>query len=368
MTTFEQELGWVRLHMPRVRRAVAALPDLDGVRLACSTHLDIKMVPLIEGLLARGAAVFLTTCNPSTVRDTVVAHLVSSGAEADAWHAMPPAAYTAAIDHAIAWQPTHLCEMGAEFTAVIHARQLSTAVRASLEATGSGINRLGGLSPDYPIFNWDDLPVKEGLHNRHMVGLTTWHTFFQTTHLTLHEKQVLVVGYGLVGRGLADSARAYGGTVTIAERDPVRAVEARYAGYAVAALDETIAQADVVVTATGAERVIGARHLPLLRDGAFLLNVGHVATEIDTAVLLDHPHETVLPFVEAIRLDSRTVYLLAGGAMFNLTAGWGDSLNAFDVTLAVLVSGIGHMVADGAQAAPGVHVLPESAWRPVVGR
>ncbi|WP_368082905.1 hypothetical protein [Klebsiella michiganensis] len=46
------------------------------------------------------------------------------------------------------------------------------------------------------------MPVKEGLHNRHMVGLTAWHTFFQTTHLTLHEKKVLVIGYGLVGQGL----------------------------------------------------------------------------------------------------------------------------------------------------------------------
>ncbi len=61
--------------------------------------------------------------------------------------------------------------------------------RGGLEATGSGVNRLGDIQPGYPIFNWDDLPVKEGLHNRHMVGLTAWHTFFQTTHLTLHEKK-----------------------------------------------------------------------------------------------------------------------------------------------------------------------------------
>ncbi len=42
----------------------------------------------------------------------------------------------------------------------------------ALKATGSGVNRLGDIRPGYPIFNWDDLPVKEGLHNRHMVGLT----------------------------------------------------------------------------------------------------------------------------------------------------------------------------------------------------
>ena len=59
--TLTKELAWVRLHMPRLGRALADLPDLRGVRLACSFHLEIKMVPLVEGLLQRGAELFLTT-------------------------------------------------------------------------------------------------------------------------------------------------------------------------------------------------------------------------------------------------------------------------------------------------------------------
>lgn len=352
--------------MPRTQRALAALPDLSGMRLACSMHLDIKMAPLVEGLLARGAAVFLTTCNPTTVRDDVVAHLVAQGAEANAWRDMPAAAFATAVAEALAWAPTHLCEVGAELTAALHQQPDPPRVAAGLEATGSGVSRLAGLAPRYPIFNWDDLPIKEGLHNRHMVGLTAWHTFFQVTHLTLHEKCVLVIGYGLVGQGVAAAARAYGGTVTVAERDPVRALQARYDGWEVRPLPEAIAAADVVVTATGAHHVINAAHLPLLRDGAFLLNVGHLADEIDAAALYARPHADVLPFVKAIDLDGRTVYLLAGGAMFNLTAGWGDSLNAFDVTLAVMAAGIGHIAGAGAAAPPGVHVLPRPVWERVV--
>ncbi len=79
--------------------------------------------------------------------------------------------------------------MGADITTLLHQRGEFGNIVAGLEATGSGVNRLGDIQPGYPIFNWDDLPVKEGLHNRHMVGLTAWHTFFQTTHLTLHEKK-----------------------------------------------------------------------------------------------------------------------------------------------------------------------------------
>lgn len=366
-TEFTQALAWTRTHMPRAQRALAALPDLADVRLACSMHLDIKMVPLLEGVQQKGAQLFVTTCNPQTVRDEVVAHLQTSGITVDAWHGMPADAYQAAITRALAWQPTHLCEMGADLTVALHQQPASAdSVRAGLEATGSGIARLAGLHLRYPIFNWDDLPVKEGLHNRRMVGLTTWHMFLTRTWLTLHGKRVLVVGYGSVGRGLADAARAYGATVCVAERDPARALEAQYAGWEVRPLEEAISQADVIVTATGARRVIDARHLPQLKDGAFLLNVGHRADEIDVAALYAYPHRAVLPFVEAIELGARTVYLIAGGAMANLTAGQGDSLNAFDVTLAVLTAGIGHIVGAGARAPTGVHILPQAIWEPVV--
>ncbi len=363
MTDFEQELAWVRRQMPRVARELGRLPDVGKMRLACSMHLDIKMVPLVEGLLARGAAVFLTTCNATTVRNDVVAHLVAQGAQAQAWHNMDAAAFAAAVDQAIAWRPTHVAEMGAEISAEIHRRSAPVSVRASLEATGSGVTRLAAIGqPRYPIFNWDDLPIKEGLHNRHMVGLTACHTFFQTTHLTMHEKNVLVVGFGLVGQGVAASARAYGGMVTVADIDPVRAIEARYAGYEVLPLDEALASAEVVITATGAAQVIGPEQIAALRPGAFLMNVGHLADEIDTVTLMAYPHETVLPFVEEVALPQGVIYLLAGGSMFNLTAGWGDSLNAFDVTLAVMTAGIGHIARISAETPPGVYLLPREAW------
>ncbi|SPX50557.1 adenosylhomocysteinase [Klebsiella pneumoniae] len=204
-----KEVAWASQNMPRTLRQVAALPDLSGVRLACCMHLDMKMIPLVQGILDKGAQVFLTTCNPTTVQDDVVAWLVERGAEACAWRNMSDADWQQSWEKAIAWQPTHLCEMGADITTLLHQRGEFGNIVAGLEATGSGVNRLGDIQPGYPIFNWDDLPVKEGLHNRHMVGLTAWHTFFQTTHLTLHEKKVLVIGYGLVGQGVAAAAKSF---------------------------------------------------------------------------------------------------------------------------------------------------------------
>lgn len=363
---FSAELEWARQNMPRTQAAVAALPDLSHIRLACNMHLDLKMAPLVKGLLDKGAKVFLTTCNPTTVQDDVVAYLMSHGAEAKAWRNMSHTEWQESFQAALDWNPTHLCEMGSDLTALIHQQQIETQVKAGLEATGSGINRLNGLIPNYPIFNWDDLPVKEGLHNRHMVGLTAWHTFFETTHLTLHEKTVLVIGYGLVGQGVAHSAKAYGGKVIIAEIDKARALQAEYDGWQVMSLTEAISRADVIATATGAKNVVSQSLLSQAKSGVFILNVGHVAEEIDVAFLKQHPMTEPMPYINAYQLAEKTVYLLADGSMFNLTAGYGDSLNAFDVTLAVMASGIGHIVGTGEQAEQGVYLLPETVWKSVL--
>ena len=73
MSVAEIQTRWIELNMPRTRRAIADLPNLAGVRLAMSMHLDAKMLPLVRGLLEHGARLFITTCNPSTVRNDVVA-------------------------------------------------------------------------------------------------------------------------------------------------------------------------------------------------------------------------------------------------------------------------------------------------------
>lgn len=363
MTEFAGELDWTRTHMPLTRRQCDLLPDLHEARIAFSIHFDIKMVPAIEGVMAHGAKVFLTTCNPSTVRDQVIGHLKHQGAEARAWKDMPEAEFALALDEAIAWGPTHLCEMGAELTQRIH-RGDSGSVRAGLEATGTGIARIRSLSLRYPVFNWDDLPIKEGLHNRWQVGLATWQAFCARTRLSLHRKHVMVVGFGLVGQGLAESARAFGGSVTVVERDAARLLQARYAGWeALEMTPELLGRADVIVTATGARGVIGASAITHLREGCFLLNSGHLADEIDVAAL--GPRRDVIPFVEEARPAGKVVYLFAGGSMANLVAGDGDSLNTFDVTLATMIAGVGHIVAKGAQTPPGLHILPREVWESV---
>jgi adenosylhomocysteinase len=356
--------AWLAQNMPRTIRAIAALPDLTGVRMAMNMHLDLKMLTLVEGLAARGAELFVTTCNPTTVRNEVADAMRACGAQVQAYKDMPDAEWHAAIKAGVEWGPTHLCEMGADYTHYLMTTGAALpSVKAGLEATGSGISRLQGKLPPWPIFNWDDVPIKEGLHNRHMVGLTTWQAFFGRTLLSLHEKRVLVVGYGTVGQGLAASARTYGGQVMVAEIDPGRGLQAAYDGWLTGSVAELAPLADVIVTGTGARHVIPISVIETLKDNCFLLNSGHRIDEIDIVALEAHPHEDIIPMVTRYALPSgKSVQLFAGGAMANLTAGEGDSLNAFDVTLALLAEGIGHIVGVGQAAAPGVHLLPQHVW------
>lgn len=360
---FLQQLSWTRRQMPRTARLLQSSQIERGVRIAICTHLDIKMIPVYEHLLNQGAELFITTCDPNTVRDEVVTYLVGLGAQASAWYGMSEDQWRDSLGNAIAWQPDYICEFGGELSA-LYQQSHGTGLKAAMEGTGSGVARLQNLSIGFPVLNWDDLDAKEGLHNRHMVGLTAWQAFCQRTHLTLHEKQVTLLGYGLVGQGVAAAARAYGGHVTVVERDPARALMARYDGWATGNLEDLLAQTDVLVTATGAKGIVGLRELAQLKDGAFVMNVGHGTGEIRVDELDLAAATEVMPHVFEHCLNERRLYLLANGAMFNLTAGFGDSLNAFDVTLAIMAGGLNYMVNHSNRLATGLQALPVEAWQP----
>lgn len=363
--TLDKEIDWVKLQMPRVQKAVAALPDVSGVKIASCTHIEIKMVPAFEALVERGAELYLTTCNPHTVKNEVVERL-SKKMEVEAWNGMNDDAWQKSKLNALSWSPSHLCEMGADFSQILANSKNSLKIRGSIEATSSGISLLEKMDLKYPVFNWNNVSIKEHLHNRRMVGITTWHTFYERTRLTLHEKRVAVIGYGAVGKSVADAAKAYGGNVCIVERDQARALEAVYASWNVVPMEEAMKSCDVIVTATGARKVLSENQFKEMKDGVFLLNVGHINNEIDIEYLSKCKHHSVLPHVEEYSMKNKTIYLFAGGHMANLAAGFGDSLNAFDVSMAIMVAALGFSVESAGKYKSGLHPLPREVWESII--
>lgn len=366
----DADLSWLRAHIPLTQRAAAGLAGEDwrAHTFCLCVHVDLKMIPVVEALARTGARVLILGANPATTRDAVVAHLSATGVAARAAAGMADRDRQQALEWAAQQRPTFISEMGGDVTAHLVGRRpdVAAGVRAGMEATGTGLRRLAELPLPFPVFNWDALPLKQGLHNRHLVGLMIWTTFLNITNLMLHGRRVLVLGFGPVGRGIADYAQRLGAVVAVSDPDPRRQVEARHQGCLVQPLGEALPVAQVVVTATGREGVLGPEHFPLLGPGAILLNAGHSSAEIDVAALRRRPTTLVRPHIEAVDLDGRRIYLLAGGAMLNLAAGPGDPYDAFDLTSALMIEGIRFMVHRHRDFPPGVHLFPAEVERAAV--
>ncbi len=355
----KRNLAWLREFTPATKSAASEMPSLTQERLLVVCHLDLKMIPYFEALIAAGAEVWACAANPATTRDAVARHLEDLGVRVPARKGDPPERNAAYLQAAIEAKPTLLSEMGADATAATDGKL--EGVRGGIEATGTGINRISSLDPAYPIFDWNGLQIKEGLHNRHLVGLMAMNTFLNTAFLSLYGRTVLVVGYGPVGRGAADAARAFGAIVEVCDLDPAARLAAAHLGFPTPNLEDGLSRASVVFTATGRDGAVPFDVLRAgVRDGAFLANMGHTSGELPVTELRERVTGAPQPFIERCEVDGKTVYLLAGGAMFNLAAGPGDPYDTFDLVTALMLEATGFLATEGVEYPPGVHPLPKT--------
>jgi len=355
-------LRWLNRNIPVTQQIARKLsPEVLRERTVClNIHLDLKMIPVIDALVNAGARLTVLGANPQTTRDEVAAAMVEHGAEVYTWAGMGDSDQQRAIEWALERDCEFICEMGGDLTEAAVARSVERqhTLKAAMEATGTGIRHLQQLRLPIPVFNWDDLEIKQGLHNRYLVGLMVWNTYLNVTHLTLYGRRVLVCGYGLVGQGIAQYARLLGAQVQVCDLNPVRQLTAIHDGCAAVTLTEGLRVSDIVITATGREHVISAREFPYLRDRTVLANAGHSNLEIDVPALRRHRTMALSHGLEEVEMEDRRLYLLAGGAMPNLAAGPGDPYDAFDVTSALMLAGIEFMVEHYPDYPPGIHLLP----------
>ena len=203
------------------------------------------------------------------------------------------------------------------------------------------MHRLAGLDIPFPVLDWNGIALKELIHNRHHVGAETWPAFTAITGLSLYGREIVVVGFGPVGQGVALRARDLGANVTVVDLDPVRLIQAQHHGCRVADFDDAVRRASVVVTATGFDGVVGAAQIDRLPDGAILMNVGHSHREIDVDWLNQHPHTDLRRHLERYEVNGRRVHLLNRGSLVNLAAGLGTGApQLFDPFAAIMLLGL----------------------------
>jgi adenosylhomocysteinase len=190
----------------------------------------------------------------------------------------------------------------------------------------------------------NDSSIKQFAENYHAVGQSVLESFLRITNRITNGRRVAVVGYGACGKGVAVNFKNAFATVYVVDPDPLKSLEAHLDGFLVPGRADALANADVVITVTGARDVVTADDLPVLRDGVIIANAGHFPAEIAVAGIRAHPSVRELKLkssgegIETVILeDGRNVHLLASGHMVNLNGPrpLGNSIETMDLGFAL---------------------------------
>lgn len=340
--------------------------DYSGKRLAYWGHITFQNSFLFLPLKEAGADIIVGACNVDSTNDAVAAYLVSKGISVYGWRGMTQADYDYNLSVVREFRADYLCDMGGELISVYLKKK--PPVKGALEATTSGITRLAKQKIPFPVFDWNNIPIKDRLENRFHVGDTVWPAFsYVTGGLGIFGRRVLVIGYGSVGKGIAERARNLGASVYVVDLDPVRLLEARHHGCETLSLKEGLAHCDIVVTATGVEGIIKEEQLKYVKNGAFLFNAGHSNRELDIDFIYKQPHREVKDNIDRVTLGNKFFFLLGKGSLLNLAVDSGPrGIDLFDHYIAIMLRGIAWMF-DGipAEISPGMQLYPAELEREI---
>jgi adenosylhomocysteinase len=235
------------------------------------------------------------------------------------------------------------------------------------EETTTGVIRLRAMAKEgvlrYPIVAVNDAYTKHLFDNRYGTGQSTIDGIIRATNVLLAGLNVVVVGYGWCGRGVAMRARGLGANVIVTEVDPTNAIEALMDGYRVMSMGEAAVIGDIFITVTGNKHVISRDHFEKLKNGAILANSGHFNVEIDLEALgkLASSRRPTREFVEEFALrDGRRIYVLGEGRLINLAAAEGHPASVMDMSFANQALCAEHMVKNHATLEKRVYSVPEA--------
>jgi adenosylhomocysteinase len=365
-----KKIDWARRFMPvlsKVRERFVRERPFEGVVFSVTLHVTKETANLVETLRDGGAKVYLTPANPLSTDDDVAEALKSKGIEVKAWRGMTMDEYFGAIDWAHSHSPSVLIDDGADSIVRAHEKSIMSRSRVygALEETTTGVIRIralekaGGLM--IPVFFVNEAQSKKLFDNRYGTGQSSVDGIMRATSILFAGKRIVVCGYGLVGKGVANRARGLGASVIVTEVSPVRALEALMDGFNVMPISEAARVGDVFITATGNVKAIPYEAITMMKDGAILANVGHFDVEIDVATLYREARSVreLKPFVEEIILPNRRrVYLLAKGRVVNLVLAEGHSPDVMDMSFSnqALVS---EYLVKNRELPPAVYPVPE---------
>jgi len=306
---------------------------LSGAHIAGCLHMTVQTAVLIETLLELGAQVTWSSCNKFSTQDHAAAAIAARGVPVYAWKGETDEEYIWCIEQTLYFPDGHQLDLivddGGDLTALVHSekyRHLLPGIRGISEETTTGVHRLyqmherGELA--VPAINVNDSVTKSKFDNLYGCRESLADGLKRALNIMVAGKVVVVCGYGDVGKGCAQSMRAYGARVLVTEIDPICALQAAMEGFEVVTMEDAAPRGNIFVTATGCCDVIRGEHMMQMPDNAVICNIGHFDVEIDVKWLETTPGITrtnIKPLVDRYTLpNGRSIILLAEGRLVNL--------------------------------------------------
>jgi adenosylhomocysteinase len=353
----------------KTREEFAAAQPLKGARITGSLHMTIQTAVLIETLVALGAEVRWASCNIFSTQDHAAAAIAAAGIPVYAWKGETLEEYWWCTEQALTWPdgqgPNMILDDGGDATLLVHKgreyeaagavpdpataendefriilellqrtlsedpqkwTRLSDGIRGVTEETTTGVGRLYQMQETgdllFPAINVNDSVTKSKFDNLYGCRHSLVDGINRATDVMIAGKVAVVLGFGDVGKGCAESLRGQGARVIVTEIDPICALQAAMQGYQVATLEDVVETADIFITATGNKDIITADDMSRMKHQAIVGNIGHFDNEIDVAGL------TKIDGIEKINIkpqvdewvfpDGHTILMLSEGRLLNL--------------------------------------------------
>ena len=361
-----KEITLAEAEMPALmalRERYAASQPLAGARIIGCIHMTVQTAVLIETLIDLGAEVRWSSCNIFSTQDHAAAAMAAADIPVFAWKGETEEEYEWCIEQTILkdgspWDANMLLDDGGDLTVIIHKEypQMLEKIHGISEETTTGVHRLYEMMRDgelkVPAINVNDSVTKSKNDNKYGCRHSLNDAIKRGTDMLMAGKRALVIGYGDVGKGSAQSLRQEGMIVRVTEVDPICAMQACMDGYEVvspyvggkntgkvADIDLRLLQdTDIVVTCTGNANVCDEAILRTVKAGAVICNIGHFDNEIDTAFMRENwTWDKVKDQVHMIhRSETRGDYLilLSEGRLVNLGNAMGHPSRIMDGSFA----------------------------------
>jgi len=367
-----RRIEWADRQMPvlrLIRERFEKERPLKGLRLGACLHVTTETANLMRALQAGGAELALCASNPLSTQDDVAAALsIDYGIPTFAITGEDNVTYYKHLHSVLDTRPQLTMDDGADLVSALHKDRTDLAgeVIGSTEETTTGVIRLAAMAKakvlKFPVIAVNEANTKHMFDNRYGTGQSTLDGVIRATNVLLAGKNMVVIGYGWCGKGVAMRAKGMGANVIVCEIDPLKGLEAVMDGFRVLPMAQAAKEGEIFISVTGNVNSIDLKHMLTMRDGAIVANSGHFNVEINLKALQQTAGEgrRIREFVDEYRLpNGNRIYILGEGRLINLAAAEGHPAVVMDMSFANQALSAEYVVKNHTKLKKQVYVVPK---------